>query len=219
MSSKTSNKQEASSSKTRNIVTIILLIFLPLIGVILMLFWTKWKKWVKILITTIFVMFFLLPTAFFITYVFFMRPYEISGQAMAPTYTDGQYVLTRIINTKGSGINRGDVVVFEAPNQQNTEFKKVFIKRIIGVPGDVVMIKNGDVFINDKKLDESQYLAPSVKTYPGAFIREGEQTAIPNGQHFVLGDNRPYSSDSREWGFVPAANIISKVSFCYLNCK
>ncbi|MBI2420546.1 MAG: signal peptidase I, partial [Candidatus Levybacteria bacterium] len=121
------------------------------------------------------------------------------------------FVLTNLIIKRISDFKRGDVVVFNAP----TDPDKDFIKRIIGVPGDSVMVQNGKVYVNGKIIDEKEYLAPSVQTSTGAFLHESEAVTVQQGNYFVMGDNRPESSDSREWGFVPREKIIGKSFFVY----
>ncbi|QQG40474.1 MAG: signal peptidase I [Candidatus Levyibacteriota bacterium] len=153
---------------------------------------------------------------FLITYIFFFRPYQVSGSSMHPTFVDKEYVLTSIISLRIEKIKRGDVIVFQAPNQENEEFKKDYIKRIIGTAGDSIEIKDGNVYVNNQKLDESAYLSPEVKTYGGAFMKEGIPVTVSNNSYLVLGDNRPASSDSREWGFIKENEIIGKSVFVYL---
>lgn len=153
---------------------------------------------------------------FLITYIFFFRPYQVSGSSMHPTFVDKEYVLTSIISLRIEKLKRGDVIVFQAPHQENEEFKKDYIKRIIGIAGDSVEVKNGDVYVNDQKLNESTYLASDVKTYGGAFIKEDAPVVVPQDSFIVMGDNRPASSDSREWGFVKEKEIIGKSVFVYL---
>lgn len=153
---------------------------------------------------------------FFVVYVFIARPYQVSGASMHPTFVDQEYVLTSIISIRLDQLQKGDVVVFEAPNQENTEFKKDFIKRVIGIAGDSVMVSNGNVYVNGKQLNESAYLKSDVKTYSGAYIKEGIPVTVPQNSYIVFGDNRSYSSDSREWGFVTQAGMIGKSVFVYL---
>jgi signal peptidase I len=101
------------------------------------------------------------------------------------------------------GPQRGEVIVFVSPGQTD----KDFIKRIIGLPGETVRIVNGQVFINGKPLDEP-YLTHRA-TY------DMESKVIPPGNYFVLGDNRPNSSDSHLGWFVPANNLIGKAWVSY----
>lgn len=148
---------------------------------------------------------------FVVIYAFLFRPFQVNGQSMYPNYENGEYVLTNLITLRFKPVERGDVVVFESP----TNKEKDFIKRVIGVPGDEVMIKAGFVFINDIRLDESEYIAPDVKTYVGTFIKDDEPKIVPPDSYFVLGDNRNFSSDSREWGFVSSQKIIGKSLLVY----
>ena len=92
---------------------------------------------------------------------------------------------------------------------------ELLVKRVIGVPGDRVMVQEDHVYLNGKRLDESAYLKPIVLTTSGSFMTEGQEVVVPEGYFFVLGDNRPASSDSREWGFVPKKNIIGESFFVY----
>ncbi len=148
---------------------------------------------------------------FVVIYAFLFRPFQVNGLSMFPNYHNGEYILTNLITLRLSPIKRGDVIVFQAP----TDHEKDFIKRVIGLPGDHVMLKNGDVYLNSQKLDESDYLNPSVKTYGGAFLADGATITVPEGSYLVFGDNRPYSSDSREWGYVTTDKLIGKSFFVY----
>ena len=132
---------------------------------------------------------------FFFIYLLVMRPHKISGQSMMPNFQDGEYILTEKITYYRRNPDRGDVVVFTPPVSNVDEF----IKRVIGLPGERIMLKDGHVYINDKLLPES-YIAGDVLTMGGPFLGENKQYLIPDGQYFVLGDNRQNSSDSRFWG-------------------
>ncbi|MCX6704275.1 MAG: signal peptidase I, partial [Candidatus Woesebacteria bacterium] len=90
---------------------------------------------------------------------------------------------------------RGDVVVFMPPVSNTDEF----IKRVIGLPGEKVMVRDGRVYINDRMLPES-YIKDGVVTSGGPFLADGTEFTVPPNQYFVMGDNRPNSSDSRYWG-------------------
>lgn len=130
---------------------------------------------------------------------------------MYPNFKNGEYVLTNLIALRTSKIHRGQVIVFKAPPDPT----KDFIKRVIGLPGDTVMLQSGDVYLNGRKLDQSAFLSSDVKTYGGAFLKDGQTVTVPDGELFVMGDNRPYSSDSREWGFVPLGNVIGESMLIY----
>lgn len=148
---------------------------------------------------------------FLVIWQFLFRPFQVNGNSMYPTFFDKQYILTNIIILKFNKPKIGDVIVFKAPLDQ----EKDYIKRVIGSPGDVLEIKNGNVYVNGKILDESKYLKSSVKTYGGSFLRENEQVTVPANSYFVMGDNRSGSSDSREWRFVPDKLVIGESFFAY----
>lgn len=153
----------------------------------------------------------LAAAAFLVIYVFLFRPFQVNGQSMFPTFFDQEYILTSIVALHFHNPQLGDVIVFKAPPDP----EKDYIKRVIGVAGDSILVKDGRVYVNGKLLDESKYLKNTVKTYGGQFLQEGQSVTVPRGDYFVMGDNRPYSSDSREWGFVPAANVIGESFFVY----
>ncbi len=155
---------------------------------------------------------FLIAAAIFlIIYIFLFRPFEVKGESMYPNFYDKEYVITNLIALKLGHPKHGDVVVFKAPPDPT----KDYIKRIIGVPGDVVNVKDGNVYLNGNILSENSYLKPDVKTYSGQFLGEDKSVTVPEGYYFVMGDNRLYSSDSREWGFVKEQDIIGQSMLVY----
>ncbi|OGV97487.1 signal peptidase I [Microgenomates group bacterium RBG_16_45_19] len=152
---------------------------------------------------------------FLIVYLFLMQPHQVNGDSMIPNFHHGEYLLTDKISYKFNQPKRGDVVVFRSPPQaQCPEGAGCdFIKRVIGLPGDTVTITNNHVVVNNQPLDET-YIGAAIETRPGAYMANGPVT-IPTGQYFVLGDNRPHSSDSRTWGPVEMGNIVGHVFFRY----
>ena len=148
---------------------------------------------------------------FLVIYIFLFRPFEVKGESMFPNFLNKEYVLTNLISLRFSDPKQGEVIVFKSP----TDAEKDYIKRVIGVPGDTVEVRNGQIFVNGNLLDESPYLDSSVKTFGGAFLKEGVAVTVPDGQYFVMGDNRLYSSDSREWGFVSKEAIIGRSFLVY----
>jgi signal peptidase I len=157
----------------------------------------------------------LAASIFLVIYIFFFRPFQVSGESMYPTFKNKEYILTNLITLKFENLKRGDVIVFKAP----TDKEKDFIKRVIGLPGDSVYVKEGFVYVNNSKLDESGYLGPDVRTYGGSFLHEGEPVIVPQGDFIVMGDNRPFSSDSREWGLLTKKDVIGKSFFVYWPVK
>ncbi len=210
--------------KIKAAVTIIFLlltlVWLPfgLVGVVLVLFWTKWPTWLKILITVplgaLFTLLILSTSAVF-TFLFFVRPFQMKGISMAPNYREGMYLMTTVVRPNNITVSRGDVIIFRSLNNPNTNY----IQRVIGQPGESIMIKSSDVYVNSRKIDESNYLPIGTKTEASQFMTEEQTINIPPGKYFTLGDNRQHASDSRVWGFLPQENIISKVAFCYWNCS
>lgn len=130
---------------------------------------------------------------------------------MHPTFKDKEYILTNLIGLRFGMPHRGDVIVFKAPKEE----EKDFIKRVIGEPGDTVLLKDGFVYVKGTILDESSYLPADVRTYGGSSLRDGEPVVVPEDRYFVMGDNRAASSDSREWGFLPKNDIIGISFFVY----
>ncbi|NMC08911.1 signal peptidase I [Candidatus Microgenomates bacterium] len=144
-----------------------------------------------------------------VLYLFIMTPHEVIGNSMHPTYKNGEMLTANKIVYKFSKPKRGDVIIFKYSDTQD------FIKRVIGLPGDTVMLKDGHIYINDKLLDESHYLNDSIYTNGGNFLKEGSSTVVPDGEYFVCGDNRPHSSDSREFGPIKLENIKGKAWIVY----
>jgi len=127
---------------------------------------------------------------------------RVDGSSMVPTLTNGQFVMVNRLVYKFSHPNHGDVVVFEYPNDPDQEY----IKRIIGLPGDTVTIKNGHVYLNEQEL---------VEPYTAAQSRTTGEWQVPGDHIFVLGDNRNNSQDSRNFGFVSMDHVIGKAIFIY----
>lgn len=147
---------------------------------------------------------------FLFVYLLVMQPHKIKGASMEPNFPDGEYLLTDKVTYRFKEPRRGDVIVFEAPRTDDEEF----IKRIIGLPGETVSLKNGSVFIDNQKLQET-YLSPTLITSSGSFLSEGKEIVVPEENYFVLGDNRPASSDSRMWGFVDKSKITGRAFVIY----
>ena len=129
---------------------------------------------------------------------------------MEPNFPNGEYLLTDKVTYRIREPERGDVIVFEAPGVTGEEF----IKRIIGLPGEKITIKEGNIHINGQKLEES-YLADYLRTPDGPFLRERAEIMTPPDNYFVLGDNRTSSSDSRVWGFVAKEKITGRAWVVY----
>ncbi|MDD3006508.1 MAG: signal peptidase I [Candidatus Pacebacteria bacterium] len=142
----------------------------------------------------------------FVVRSFVIQPFFVKGSSMEPNFQDGNYLIVNEIGYRLEEPKRGDVIVFRYPND-TSEF---FIKRVIGLPGETLEIKDGSVKIYNQEnplgflLDESTYLANSVVT-AGSLSEE-----LGGDEYFVLGDNRGASSDSRRWGKLSKHYIIGK---------
>jgi signal peptidase I len=127
---------------------------------------------------------------------------RVENISMLPTLKAGEFILVNKMAYRIGDYHRGDVVIFHYPRNP----KEDYIKRMIGLPGDVVRIEGGIVYVNDRPLTESYISAPP--NYTGSWT-------VPDGQIFVLGDNRNQSSDSHSWGFVPHENIVGRALVVY----
>ncbi len=137
---------------------------------------------------------------FFFVYLLIMRPHKIDGESMMPNFQNAEYLLTEKVTYYLHKPQRGDVVVLRPPEvvSENDEF----IKRIIALPGETVGLKEGRVYINGKLLKET-YIPAGVSTNGGSFLMDNSTFTVPPDLYFLMGDNRPHSSDSRYWGPVP----------------
>ncbi|MFH1225849.1 MAG: signal peptidase I [bacterium] len=141
----------------------------------------------------------IIPVRFFI-----IQPFYVKGASMEPNFYDHQYLIINEITYRFQGPQRGDIVVFRYPRDPN----QYFIKRIIGLPGEKVEIKDGQVYIYNEQhpqgeaLNEDAYLSISAKTFGDELLQIG-----PN-EYFVLGDNRSSSMDSRNFGPISADYLV-----------
>jgi signal peptidase I len=148
----------------------------------------------------------LIAAVFLIIYIFVLEPHQVDGLSMFPTFHNSDILLSYLLPVRFDQLKRGDIVVFNAP----VEADKLYIKRIIGLPGETIKVEDGGVYINGQKFDESSYLGADVMTYGGAFLQDGVERTVPIGDIVVMGDNRPGSSDSRAWGFLDKKKLIGK---------
>src|SRR3989338_4437361 len=147
---------------------------------------------------------------FMVSYLFLVQPHQVKGPSMLPNFNDGEYLLTEKVSYRLGEPKRGDVIIFEAPQNKRDDY----IKRIIGLPGETVSVSSGKVYVNGKLLQES-YLPADFKTQPGAFLTENLQYKIPYGQYFVLWDNRSHSLDSRALGPIKKKTIVGRAWLVY----
>lgn len=129
----------------------------------------------------------------------------IPSESMLPTLKVGDRLMTEKFDFKLTGINRGDIVTFNPPPAVHEN--EVLIKRVIGLPGETVAVKNGTVYINGEPVIE-----PYIKEKPKSDFKE---YTVPADCLFVMGDNRNNSYDSRFWGPLPVKNVIGRALFKY----
>ncbi len=132
-----------------------------------------------------------------------VQSYTVVMSSMEPNFQQGECIMVNKVSYHSTGPQRGEVIVFHPP----VESQFPYIKRVIGLPGDTVEIKDGKVFVNNISLDEKYIMAPP--DYTMAAIQ------VPENEYFVLGDNRNNSNDSHTGWTVPRANIIGKAWFIY----
>lgn len=155
---------------------------------------------------------FLIIVVFILFGVFFVQPVVVEGTSMLPQLHDGERLLVnklvyyRIQSVSWGHIERGDIVVFWFPNDPD----KSYVKRVIGLPGEMVEVRNGKVFVDGKELIEAYLDVEHNQSLPST-----PQKKVEDHHYFVMGDNRDNSSDSRYWGLVPEKYIYGKAFFRY----
>jgi len=153
---------------------------------------------------------------FAIGYLFVLQPHQVNGDSMLPDFADQEHILTEKISYRLREPRRGEVLIFKYPKAHEYDY----IKRIIGLPGETLLIRDGRVEIfNDEHPDGivlgEPYLEPGTQTVGRPAIPTGKKFTIPEGHYVVLGDNRTKSSDSREWGTVARDEIVGRAWIRY----
>ncbi|MDN6195901.1 MAG: signal peptidase I [Atopostipes suicloacalis] len=168
--------------------------------------------WKELLSTLIYIV--IIAGVFLVIQRNFYAPVMVEGDSMEETLSDGDYLLMN----RYSDIERFDVVIFPDPLNGETEEEKLFVKRVIGLPGDEINFEGDQLFLNGEEVDE-KYLDYS-NDYSFASFSLGTLLGyeeVPDGHYFVLGDNRNpgKSQDSRVFSFVNEESVIGKVSLRY----
>lgn len=152
---------------------------------------------------------------------FVAHPVRVDGRSMYPTLKDGEFGFTNVGGVLLNGVKRGDIVVVTMEEKGQ---KTHWVKRVIGMPGDTISCVNDIVFINGKVLDETQYIDPDYRQscvdqfgyfnkVPNANntdVQDFEEVKLGDDEYFVMGDNRPYSKDSRYVGPVKKSQLFAK---------
>ena len=152
-----------------------------------------WKELVKLVVLAVVIV---IPFRLYVA-----QPFIVDGLSMYSTFDNGHYLIIDELSYRFREPARGEVIVFEYPNDPD----KYFIKRIIGLPGETVAINNSQVTIINKENPEGFTLAEPYVTLPK---NENFRANLNDKEYFVMGDNRASSSDSRVWGALPAGNIV-----------
>jgi signal peptidase I len=158
--------------------------------------WKSVREWAQVIIVALIIS---LPIRFFIA-----EPFVVNGASMDPTFSTGQFLIVDRVTYRFQEPKRGDVIIFEYPNDPKT----YYIKRVIGLPGETVNIKDGKVFVSTGsstpvELNDS-YIAPVHASH------DNFNETLGLTQYFVMGDNRAQSSDSRAWGPLDAHFIVGR---------
>jgi signal peptidase I len=136
-----------------------------------------------------------------IAFALMLRTPHVSGLSMEPRIDSGEYVVINTIAYRLAAPQRGQIVAF----RHERTAPEVFLKRIIGIPGDTIRIDSGIVSRNGARLDESYVQFRDDRSVP--------ELTVPPDEYYVLGDNRANSEDSRTWGFVSTHDIIGRAMF------
>jgi signal peptidase I len=152
---------------------------------------------------------------FFVIQTFVAQPYQVQQQSMEQSLEPGQFVLVDKLTPRFDAYKRGDVVVFDPPEDWVQSDGTPFIKRVIGVAGDSVAIRDGAVFVNDVRLDE-----PYVFNVDGAPQDtnagfERDEWVVAANELFVMGDHRSASQDSRHFGPIQVGNVVGRAWLRY----
>jgi signal peptidase I len=127
---------------------------------------------------------------------------RVENISMKPTLDPGEFILVNKLAYRLGDVQHGDIIVFHFPQDPREDY----IKRVIGLPGDDILVQGGVVYVNSRPLSETYISAPP--GYTGEW-------KVPENSIFVLGDNRNQSSDSHSWGYVPTQNVVGRAMVIY----
>ena len=146
---------------------------------------------------------------FFVIQNFVAQPFQVQQHSMEGSFAQGDYVLVDRLTGRWSPYARGQVVVFQ-PSPNLTEGKDPFIKRVIGVGGDTVEVRDGQVFVNGAVLDEPYLFRNLAGVIEPTEAGDQARWVVPEGELFVMGDHRQMSEDSRVFGAIPVSSVIGR---------
>ncbi|MDP4007417.1 MAG: signal peptidase I [bacterium] len=140
--------------------------------------------------------------------VFVFQPFLVKGDSMEPNYHSGDYLIVDQLSYRFRSPERGEVIVLKFPFDPSQRF----IKRIVGLPGEAVEVKDGKVVVYGQEQEERKAAVLEEVYLPVGLDTPGSvRIDLKEGEYFVLGDNRPASSDSRKWGILPSELIVGRV--------
>jgi signal peptidase I len=154
---------------------------------------------------------------FWVIQSFVAQPFQVKQDSMMDTIQDGQYVLVDRLTPRFDAYHRGDIVVFRPPERtaEQPNADDPFIKRVIGVAGDTVELRDGAVFVNEIALDEPYVFEVNGVAQPTTEEGSDVRWVIPDGMLFVMGDHRAQSSDSRAFGPIEVTSVIGRAWLRY----
>jgi len=153
---------------------------------------------------------------FFVLQTFVAQPFQVEQVSMRNTIQPSQYVLVDKLTPRFDGYHRGDIIVFNPPDNTELGAGKPYIKRIVGVGGDTVSLKNGKVYVNGTQLVEPYvYADPDGNAQPTTPHGNESSWQVPDGDLFVMGDHRQQSQDSRDFGPIQVSSVLGRAWLRY----
>lgn len=147
---------------------------------------------------------------YIVVYIYLFMPTSVIGSSMEPNLHNRDRLIVDKVSYRFKQPERGDIVVIKSPKNPDIDY----IKRLVGLSGDTILIKEGKVFINGVLLPED-FVTSATNVWDQGYIRENQPFIVPNDYVFVMGDNRERSSDSREFGPIPISSIVGQVPLRY----
>jgi signal peptidase I len=147
-----------------------------------------------------------------------IRPFSVPTVAMTPAIARGDHIMMEGVTFLVRKPQRGDIVVFRRDGIASLPADAIYNKRVVGEPGERLSISDGKLYVNGRHValrngsGEIHYVFLPGSTY---LASADDTVTVPEGHYFVLGDNSSNSSDSRNWGFLPATNVMGRVSVCF----
>jgi len=144
---------------------------------------------------------------------FVVQAFKIPTGSMRETLIEGDRILVNKFIYRFTDPKRGDIIVFKYPE----DMKKDFIKRLVATGGETIMIKDGDIWVDGRLIEDPEVIKQIFyyNKYDTPYGKEGVVIKVPEDNYFVLGDNSASSRDSRYWGFVPKKNLVGKAFVIY----